>query len=344
MPVSRVWKIRFSTGRVKTAKIVYAAAMEQTTWVVEGGDAGERLDVFLTFIWPDRTRSGIQKLIKNGHVLVNGSSATVHRFLKEGDTIEWDGQEFERKKTVEQTKELEKPLPSFEEIVIAETDGWIVLDKPNGLLVHADAQTKEGTLVDVLVAHDPAIAKIGEDPVRPGIMHRLDREVSGLMVVAKKQHVYDELKRQFASREVRKIYLAMCHGSLPEEEGDIKFRIARSTTQPRMAARPSNEEEGKAAWTHYRVKERFKGATLVELEILSGRTHQIRAHMHAMQCPIMGDALYAIKNTERNVQAPRLMLQSVELEFTDPDSGDRKRFELAPIPAFETLAEEFRTS
>jgi 23S rRNA pseudouridine1911/1915/1917 synthase len=136
----------------------------------------------------------------------------------------------------------------------------------------------------------------------------------------------------------------MCHGSLPAEEGDIKFRIARSSTQPRMAARPSGEEEGKAAWTHYRVKERFKGATLVELEILSGRTHQIRAHMQAMQCPIMGDDLYAIKRTERKVSAPRLMLQSISLAFFDPSSGERKEFELAPIPAFETLAEEFRRS
>ncbi|MEK7473528.1 MAG: RluA family pseudouridine synthase [Patescibacteria group bacterium] len=320
--------------------------MEQATWTVEGGDTGERLDVFLAFALPDRSRSGIQKLIKNKHVTVNGASATVHRFLKEGDKVMWDGGESVTRNAQHITENAPSDVTPYalRDLIVEETDGWIVLDKPTGLLVHADAKTKEGTLIDVILAHDPSIAKIGEDPVRPGIMHRLDREVSGLMVVAKTQHAYDELKRQFASREVRKIYLAMCHGSLPDEEGDIKFRIARSTTQPRMAARPSHEEEGKAAWTHYRVKERFKGATLVELEILSGRTHQIRAHMHAMQCPVMGDALYAIKNTERNVKAPRLMLQSVELEFTDPDSGDRKHFELAPIPEFETLAEEFRNS
>ncbi|MCR4256350.1 MAG: RluA family pseudouridine synthase, partial [Candidatus Uhrbacteria bacterium] len=332
-------------------EIVYAAAMEQNTWIIEAGDEGERLDLFLTFIWPDRSRSAIQKLIKTGHVTVGDASATVHRFLKEGDVVAWDGKEAEPKTRPGTVEKSETPLPAFEDLVVEETDDWIVLDKPTGLLVHADAKTKEGTLVDVLLAHDPAMAKIGEDPVRPGIMHRLDREVSGLMVVAKTQNTFDELKRQFASREVKKIYLAMCHGSLPEEEGDIKFRIARSTTQPRMAARPEKVKEGlpagqagKAAWTHYRVKERFKGATLVELEILSGRTHQIRAHMHAMQCPVMGDALYAIKKTERNVNAPRLMLQSVELEFTDPASGERKHFDLAPVPEFERLSEEFRTS
>lgn len=318
--------------------------MEQTIWTIEAGDEGERLDLFLTFAWPDRSRSAIQKLIKTGHVTVNEATATVHRFLKEGDRVAWDGREAEPTKRTKTTERQDAPLPVFQDMVIEETHDWIVLDKPAGLLVHPDAKSKTGTLVDILIAHEPTIARIGEDPERPGIVHRLDREVSGLMIVAKTQNAFDELKLQFASREVRKKYLALCHGSLPEEEGDIKFRIARSTTQPRMAARPSHEEEGKAAWTHYRVKERFKGATLVELEILSGRTHQIRAHLHAMQCPVIGDALYAIKKTERNVKAPRLMLQSVELEFTDPTSGERKHFDLAPVPEFERLSEEFRTS
>lgn len=318
--------------------------MEQNTWTIKAGDEGERLDLFLTFAWPDRSRSAIQKLIKTGHVTVNEAAATVHRFLKEGDLVTWDGREAEPTKRTKKTERRDAPLPSFQDIVVENTDDWIVLDKPAGLLVHPDAKSKTGTLVDILIAHEPTIAKIGENPERPGIVHRLDREVSGLMVVAKTQNAFDELKRQFASREVRKKYLALCHGSLPEEEGDIKFRIARSTTQPRMAARPVHETEGKAAWTHYRVKERFKGATLVELEILSGRTHQIRAHLHAMQCPVIGDALYAIKKTERNVKAPRLMLQSVELEFTDPTGGERKHFDLAPVPEFERLSEEFRTS
>ena len=318
--------------------------MDTQTWRIGAENEGMRLDHFLTEELDERTRSSLQKLIKDGRVLVNGKPATVHRFLKEGDEVVWDGKE----KTPTKRKELQKvvatELPAFEDIVIEETPDWIVLDKPAGLLVHPDSKTEEGTLVDVLIAHDPKIGKIGEDPQRPGIMHRLDREVSGLMVVARTQDAFDDLKNQFATHSVRKTYLAMCHGSLPAEEGDIKFRIARSSTQPRMAARPSGEEEGKAAWTHYRVKERFKGATLVELEILSGRTHQIRAHMQAMQCPIMGDDLYAIKRTERKVSAPRLMLQSISLAFFDPSSGERKEFELAPIPAFETLAEEFRRS
>ncbi|MCK9361464.1 RluA family pseudouridine synthase [Patescibacteria group bacterium] len=317
--------------------------MKTQTWKIGPEAQGERLDIYLTFEMPERSRSAIQKLIKDGQIKVNGKAATVHRFLKEGDQIDWSGAEATRKRVFKDEKPA-APLPDIKDLIVEETADWIVLDKPTGLLVHADSKDSDGTLVDLLVAHYPPLGKVGEDPERPGIVSRLDREVSGLIVVAKTQAAFDSLKEQFAGREVRKQYLALCHGALPDEEGDIKFRIARSTTQPRMAARPVNEEEGKAAWTHYKVKERFKGATLAELEILSGRTHQIRAHLHAMGCPIIGDMLYKIKTTERNVKAPRLMLQSVSLEFNDPATGERKRFELAPVPEFEQLSEEFRHS
>lgn len=317
--------------------------METQTWKIGPEDEGERLDIFLTFELSERSRSAIQKLIKDGHITVNGKPATVHRFLKVDDKVTWNGKEVKRVRTLKVEKPAD-PLPPIEGLIVEETADWIVLDKPSGLLVHADSAIPDGTLVDLLVKHFPPIAKVGEDPERPGIVSRLDREVSGLMVVAKTQAAFDSLKKQFASREVHKRYLALCHGTLPDEEGEIKFRIARSTTQPRMAARPVNEEEGKAAWTHYRVKERFKGATLAEVEILSGRTHQIRAHLHAMQCPIIGDDLYSIERTQRKVKAPRLMLQSVSLEFDDPSTGERKKFELAPVPEFDQLSAEFRIS
>lgn len=317
--------------------------MKNKTWLIGPEDQDERLDIYLTFEMPERSRSTIQKMIKAKHIKVNGKVATVHRFLKAGDKIEWNGEEAKRREVVRKDV-VHAPLPAIEDLIVEETPDWIVLDKPSGLLVHSDSEVSGGTLVDLLVAHYPPIAKVGEDPERPGIMSRLDREVSGLIVVAKTQAAFESLKQQFAGRGVSKKYLTLCHGTLPDEEGDIKFRIARSTTQPRMAARPANETEGKAAWTHYKVKERFIGATLAELEILSGRTHQIRAHLHAMGSPVIGDMLYKIKNTERNVKAPRLMLQSVSLEFNDPASGERKHFELAPVPEFEQMIEEFRHS
>jgi len=317
--------------------------MEPQVWQIGPEQEGERLDIYLTTVLPERTRSNIQKLIQDGRFTVNGGETSVHRFLKNGDKVAWDGQEKTVKEKISVKIET-GPLPELSDIIVEETPDYLVIDKPTGLMVHPDAGQKTGTLIDLLMAHDPAIGKVGEDPERPGIISRLDREVSGLMVIAKNQAAFDSLKKQFSGRTVKKTYLAFCYGSLPEEEGDIKFRIARSTTQPRMAARPVNETEGKAAWTHYHVRERFKGATLADVEILSGRQHQIRAHLHAMQCPVIGDQLYAIENTQRNIKAPRLMLQSVSLEFDDPTTGARKKFELDPDPAFAIMAEEFRRS
>ena len=294
------------------------------------------------------TRSAIAKLLKAGAGTVNGNAASVHRFLKAGDEVVLDN-------TVEAGLGLPKgvashaPTPDDERRrtaplrIIQETDAWIVIDKPAGLLVHPDAATKTGTLADALVAHDPAIAKIGDDPSRPGIVHRLDREVSGLMVVAKTQDAYDALKRQFAEHTVDKRYLALVHGEVRKDEGDIKFRIARSTTKARMAARPESEEEGKAAWTHYLVLRRFRGATLLELAILSGRTHQIRAHMLALGHPVMGDPLYVRRGTKVEVRGtivPRLMLQAVHLSFKDPATGEQTAFDIPADPAFDAVVKE----
>lgn len=319
------------------------------TWTIGTESAGDRLDVFLTAQLLEVTRSALKKTILNKAVRVNGEVASVHRFLKEGDVIEYTPEEKKEiinpfDKRIKNVERNTKDLPDVSQFIIEETPDWIVLDKPAGLLIHPDAQEQEVTLVDMLLKHVPSMAKVGEDPQRPGIVHRLDREVSGLMVVAKTQAAFDSLKSQFSGRTVKKTYIAMVHGLLPASEGDIKFRIARSSSQPRMAARPVNEEEGKAAWTHYRVKETFKGASVVLLDILSGRTHQIRAHLQAMQTPVMGDDMYSIGRTQRNVKAPRLMLQSIGLEFNDPASGERKEFELAPVPEFEKMSEEFRKS
>ena len=315
-------------------------------WIITAQDAGTRLDVFLTRQMPETTRSQIAKRIKEGAVTVNKKTATVHRFLKDGDVVE--------------TTPLPPPFPtegggvappaveqegqptkeagwlSRDVAIIAETADWIVLNKPSGLLVHPDAKQRTGTLVDFLLAHDPKIAKVGEDPSRPGIVHRIDREASGLMVIAKTQDAFDDLKRQFAEHTIEKRYLALVYGEMEKEEGDIKFKIARSKTKQRMAARPEQEEGGKVAWTHYRVLRRFRNATLLELEILTGRTHQIRTHLLAMNHPIIGDALYKRRREDRNIQAARLMLESVHLGFRDPATGEQKEFDLPHDPEFDT--------
>jgi 23S rRNA pseudouridine1911/1915/1917 synthase len=169
-------------------------------------------------------------------------------------------------------------------------------------------------------------------------MHRLDREVSGLMVIAKTQDAYDNLKQQFASHTVEKRYLALVHGFVKEDYGDLKFRIGRSKSKGRMAARPEMDlEKGKAAWTHYKTLQRFAAAALLELTILSGRTHQIRTHLLAFNHPVMGDPLYGRKEDDKRHKPKRLLLQSVHLMFQDPATGGTRSFDLKPDPAFDEI-------
>lgn len=306
------------------------------SWTITATDAGARLDVFLTSQLPELTRSAVAKKLKAGAGRVNGKPATVHHFLKAGDAVAFNDETTRAAKKPTPVATPGKPIHLPPLKIVEENDQWLVINKPSGLLVHPDIEHPSGTLVDVLVAHDPKIAKVGEDPSRPGIMHRLDREVSGLMVIAKTQDAFDALKKQFAGHTVEKRYLALVYGEVPQDEGDIRFRIARSKSKARMAARPEHEEVGKAAWTHYTVVKRLTGATLLELTILSGRTHQIRAHLLALGHPVVGDDLYIPKaaRARQKFDVPRLMLQAMKLEFDDPTTGERKHFELPPDAAF----------
>lgn len=323
---------------VKRAKLLYDPGMSEIRmWEVPLEQAGVRLDHFLTVEMEGTTRSAIQKLIKNGEILVNDAATSVHHFLKVGDKITWN-------EVVHLPRNRKgAPLaPALVPTIVAETADWIVLNKPVGLIVHPSASSDETTLVDWLVEREPSITRVGEDPSRPGVVHRLDREVSGLLVIAKTQKMFDLLKEAFAQRHVKKEYLALVHGVVSKDTDDIKLKIARSTKGNRMAARPEGAE-GKAAWTHYDVKERFIGATLLDVEILSGRTHQIRAHFHGIGHPIIGDPLYKLRETDRSAKFPRTMLQSVALQFKDLE-GNLQSFRIDPDPSFATLIEEFRRS
>lgn len=308
------------------------------SWTVPDGESRQRLDVFIAERLPDLTRSRIAKLLKNGAGQVNGKPASVHKFLKAGDEVRFE--ETTESRAIGEIQGL--PLP-VELRIMEETDDWLVVDKPAGLLVHAVKGRDESTLADALIGHDPKIAKVGEDPERPGIVHRLDKEASGLMVVARTQKAFDSLKKQFAEHTVEKRYHALVRGCVRDDQGDIKFKIARSKTKARMAARPAHEEEGKAAWTYFRTLKRFKNASLLELEIMSGRTHQIRTHLLAIGHPIMGDPLYTLRGTRTSAlgaSIPRLMLQSTHLAFDDPTTGERREFNLEPVPEFQQIMAE----
>jgi 23S rRNA pseudouridine1911/1915/1917 synthase len=321
------------------------------TWTVTEDDGKKRLDVFLAERIDDLSRSQIKKQIEEGRVYVNGKQASVHHFLKSGDVVEFQGTGNKAQGTEKQRKTIHADktnpvsrIPNPELRILEETPDWIVVYKPCGILMHPDHDHEEGTLIDAVVEHAPEIAKVGEDPMRPGIVSRLDKDVSGLVVIAKTQAAFESLKRQFAQHSVQKTYTALVYGEMEQEEGDIKFRIARSTSKARMSAIPEGSDAGQAAWTHYETQERFRDASLLKVEIFSGRTHQIRAHLFAAGHPIVGDILYQPKSIKRKIETNRLLLQSTSLDFIDPATDERKHFELPLDEDFQNVLKTLKTS
>ena len=282
--------------------------------IATADEKGKRLDLFLVAHLPSVSRSAIQKMIRNGEVTVNEKKAAVHHFLKSGDRVLIESKE--------QPTLTPIPYSLFPLNVLYEDDNYLVIDKPPGIAVHPAAGVSGPTLVDMILAERPEIRQIGDDPARPGIVHRLDKDVSGAMVVAKTREAFDDLKRQFAARMVGKVYAALVVGKLPKDEGEITFAIGRSKRRGRMAARPTGAE-GKEAVTSYTVEKRFANSTLVRAQIETGRTHQIRAHFQALGHPIAGDVRYRIKSKALRSEPSRPFLHAAELRFHGLDGKER---------------------
>lgn len=221
--------------------------------------------------------------------------------------------------------------------IITETPDYLILDKPSGLLVHeANHHPGADTLVAWLREHYPEVEGVGEETDRPGIVHRLDMDVSGVMVVARTQAMYDHLKAQFQNHEVEKMYLALVHGVPGKPDGTISFALGRSRRNAgRMASQPVASDKTREAVTHYAVKEQFRHLTLLEVTIETGRTNQIRAHLLAFGLPIVGDTVYASKRVKQKVPLERPFLHSWKLGFADL-TGTKIQSE-APLP--DTLVE-----
>ncbi len=280
--------------------------------------APERLDTILARQL-NISRAKAQQAIKDGRILVNGISPKAHAMLPTGTEITV-GPEL-----VDESSKL--ALPKLE--IIFENKDVLVVNKPSGLLVHPTLASKEPTLMDAVVKYDKKIKGVGGDPKRSGIVHRLDREASGVIIVARTEAAHQHLKEQFKQRLTDKHYVVLALGKVTEQHGTINFPIARSSTRSRMAARPLSQE-GKEAITHYEVVQRFTTSTLLDVKIETGRTHQIRAHFFALGHPVAGDKLY-MRRDIKPLKTPRLFLHAKALAVTLPD-GERQTFE-APLPS-----------
>jgi len=302
---------------------------------IQDSEKGARLDKFLSKEMPEITRSQIKKMILDGRILINEKETTVHHFLKNDDaiTISEEVPEASAEQSPKPTREgndYERYLSKIK--IIEEHDDFIILEKPAGLLVHPTEKKEQNTLVDFLIAKYPELKQLGEDPTRPALVHRLDKDVSGLMLIPRNLDAFDYFKEQFKLRTLTKKYTALVYSSVDRNEGEIDFPIGRSKTKPGLfAAHPPKHEESydakdRKALTLYSITERFKNFTLLEVQIMTGRTHQIRVHMIAFSHPIVGDKLYFNKNLKTKKELDRIFLHAHYLKFKNID-GKEHEFE-----------------
>jgi 23S rRNA pseudouridine1911/1915/1917 synthase len=291
-------------------------------------DAAARLDAFLASQIEGWSRARIQRLIEDGDVLINDRAVKSSYKLRAGDTIE-----------VELTPPpaatfTAEPIPLE---IIYEDDDLVVVNKPAGLVVHPGAGVASGTLANALAFHFQKLSQ-SAGAMRPGIVHRLDKDTSGLIVVAKTEDAHEKLSEQFRAREVFKSYVALAHGRVTEQSGRIEQPIARDRShRTRMAV----VRGGRPALSLYRVRQSYERFTLLDVEIKTGRTHQIRVHLQWLKHPVVGDEVYGDGRdktvTDARVRAliarlNRLFLHAEQLGFHHPRTQERLRF-TAPLPS-----------
>ncbi len=271
----------------------------------------------------------IQELIKAGLVTVDGRPQKPSFRVQPGQRIVVE---------IPPSPETELKPEEIPLWIVYEDEDLLVLNKPPGLVVHPGAGRTSGTLVNALLAYDPRIAKVGS-PLRPGIVHRLDKDTSGLLVVARNEVSYLKLSAQIKDRKVSRTYLALVHGDLPLAAGTIEAPIGRHPIlRRRMAVVPT----GRRAVTHYRVLERFGEYTLVEVSLETGRTHQIRVHLAHIGHPVVGDPVYARRRNPFGLT--RQALHAYRLALYHPRTGERMEFTV-PLPDdLEEVLEKLRTT
>lgn len=322
------------------AALVDAAEPGEPVHLVAGEqESGQRLDRWLAGVLPDHSRSEIQRWIEDGRVLVNGKMGKASYRLEAGDEIQATVPSVEK---VAALKPAAIPLA-----ILYEDDDLLVIDKPAGMVVHPAPGHTQDTLVNAVLHHCPQIAGVGpaDGPVRPGIVHRLDKETSGLIIVAKHDRAHRALQAQFQARTVYKEYLALVEGQVEPAAGRIVAPIGRHPSDRlRQAILPpdprTGEPRGRPAVTEYRVLGYYTTAvrdstgrasfSLVSAVIHTGRTHQIRVHFAWRKHPVVGDTLYGYR--QQRLPVPRQFLHAHRLRFVLPSTGQEQEF-VAPLPA-----------
>lgn len=290
--------------------------MKSKFFLIKKRNEGERIDKFLKNKFLESSRAWLQNLIKEGLVTVNDKKIEPKYNLKENDRLKI---RLKKKKEVKISPNSDVNLE-----IIFENDNLLVLNKPSGILVHPTTTSKnEKVLTDELLNYCPKIYNVGENHLRPGLVHRLDKNTSGLMVVAKNQDTFLKLKDLFKSRKIEKTYQALVHGFIKKKEGVFESYIGRSNKDPRKRISLPKPRQGiktKKASTYYKVIEYLKDKsdnlyTLLELKIKTGRTHQIRSQFFSINYPLVGDSLYKIKGIPI-IKLKRVFLHAQKLEFS----------------------------
>lgn len=281
-------------------------------FVIESQDVGQRLDVLFGTKFPELSRSHIKNLIDDGKIVVNGKVVKSGEKVKEGRVVEYD---------FEELKPLEVKPQNVDFEVVFEDGDLLVINKPQGLVVHPCSSSPENTLVNGLLFRVKDLSGIN-GVLRPGIVHRLDKNTSGLMIVAKNDFAHKNLAEQIKNKTCHRVYWALCEGEFKENSGTIETYISRDKVDRKKMAVST---EGKWAVTDYRVIKYFKGKTLVEFALKTGRTHQIRVHCaQVLHRSIVGDDIYGKSEKGLNGQ----LLHSKKIEFVHPRTGENMAFEV----------------
>ena len=291
------------------------------TLVVDEINKGKRLDSYISDNMDKISRSFAQKLIENQQVTINGKNEKASYKVCVGDKVEVDVPE------AQDTRLKAQDIPV--EVVYEDKD-IIVVNKPKGMVVHPANGNPDGTLVNAILAMcKDSLSGIGGE-IRPGIVHRLDKDTSGLLIIAKNDEAHVKMSKQIQDRLVTKKYIALVKGVVKDDEATIDMPIARSKVDRKKMA---VDKDGKQAVTHFKVIKRYKRYTLLEIKIDTGRTHQIRVHMAKIGYPVVGDMVYSNGKNEFEVEGQ--MLHAKSLEFSHPITGKKMHLE-APLPEYFT--------